>query len=388
MLYDNAQLARLYLWGGIELGRPDFVEVARSTLGYLTRDLRHAEGGFFSSEDADSEGVEGKFYVWSLEEAREVLGDQSGPALAHLGITAQGNFEGANILTSAGDPNAFPTERAALLARRNGRVRPGLDDKVIAAWNGLAIRAFAEAGAALDDEILVDAARGAGEFVLEHLVVEGRLMRSWREGRTSVPGFIDDHAAMALGLFALFAATAEEKWYREAMSLVSELERFRRPEGGHYTTAEDGSQLVKRPFDLTDNPSPSGNALAAETHYQASLYTGDARLHDAVTDGLAAVGAIMGRYPTMVAHHLSVFDSTTKSKELAIVGPEWRELAKVHYRRFRPHVVLAPSKEGTSDVPLLVDRLSERGAVAFVCRGFVCDLPTSDPEMLAALLDG
>ncbi|HEX9763397.1 MAG TPA: thioredoxin domain-containing protein, partial [Acidimicrobiia bacterium] len=265
MLYDNAQLARVYLWAGIELGRPDFIAIAKSTLRYLAKDLGRPEGGFFSSEDADSEGVEGKFYVWSVEEIHEVLGDRAGPVVEHYGATREGNYEGANILTIVGPPPSdIEASREKLLERRESRVRPGLDDKVVASWNGMAIRAFAEAGAALSDPALIEVARRAASFVIENLMAGDRLMRSWREGRVSVPGFAEDHAAIAVGLYALFAATAEEQWYRAADRLVGALGRFARPEGGFFTTSDDGETLMKRPFDVTDNPHPSGNALAAE----------------------------------------------------------------------------------------------------------------------------
>ncbi|HEX9761649.1 MAG TPA: thioredoxin domain-containing protein, partial [Acidimicrobiia bacterium] len=387
-LYDNAQLARVYLWAGIELGRPDFIAIAKSTLGYLAKDLARPEGGFFSSEDADSEGVEGKFYVWSIEEIQEVLGDRAGPVIEHYGATREGNFEDANILTIAGPPPVDLDEsRKRLLERRESRVRPGLDDKVVASWNGMAIRAFAEAGAALSDPALVELARRAASFVVENLIVGDRLMRSWREGRVSVPGFAEDHAAMAVGLYALFAATAEEKWYQAADRLVGALGRFARPEGGFFTTSDDVETLMKRPFDVTDNPHPSGNALAAEALLMSSLYSGKARRRSDADAALAAAGLLMERHPSMVAHHLSVLDSSRRTKELAIVGPDWQRLASVYYSRFRPQIALAASAGESSAVPLLEGRTPEIGARAFVCRGFVCDLPTSDPGTLAALLE-
>jgi uncharacterized protein YyaL (SSP411 family) len=383
MLYDNAQLARLYLWAGIELGRPEFIDVSKRTLAYMSRDLAHPDGGFYSSEDADSEGVEGKFYVWSMAEVAAV----DAVLVDYFALTERGNFEGANILTvPEGDLSDHAEPRARLFERRTTRVRPGLDDKIVTAWNGLTIRAFAESGAALDEPELVDTARRAGHFASENLLVDGRLRRSWRQGKAPVPGFLEDHAALALGFFSLFATTAEEHWYEQAIHLVDELTRFARVEGGFHTTPEDGETLVKRPFDVTDNPTPSGNALAAEALLIASLYTGGGELRTRADEAIAAVGELMPRYPTMVAHHLSVLDRSTRAKELAIVGSDWRSLADAHYRRFRPHVVLAPSATGTATVPLLDGRRSDNGAVAYLCEGFVCDLPTSDPGTLATLL--
>jgi uncharacterized protein YyaL (SSP411 family) len=388
MLYDNAQLARLYLWAGIEFDRSDFVDVARRTLVYLERDLRHSGGGFFSSEDADSEGVEGKFYVWTSDEMRAVLGDDAQEVIDYYGVSDSGNFEGANILSVVGDspPADLVRARAALLEARSQRVRPGRDDKVIASWNGLAIRAFAETGAALGERRYVDLARSAAGFVLDHLVVDGHLMRSWREGQTSAPGFLDDHASLAVGLFTLFAVTGEERWYEEAIALTSQLDRFMRPEGGFYSTSNDAEELVKRPADLTDNPLPSGNALAAEALLLGSLYTGRHDWRQRSESALSAVAVIADRFPSMVGHHLALAQSSMNTKELAIVGDGWASLASVYWARFRPGVALAPSAAGTAAVPLLDGRGSEGGTQAYVCQGFVCDLPTSDPEVLAEQL--
>ncbi len=389
MLYDNAQLARLYLWAGTEHERPDFVEVARSTLDYLIRDLRHADGGLFSSEDADSEGVEGKFYVWTPEEIRSVLGDRSDDLMAHYGVTEEGNFEGANILhVVGGDPPAdLDSLRKRLLEARSARVRPGLDDKVIASWNGLAIRAFAEAGAALGVDDYLEAAVGAASFAYQHLLTDDGLMRSWREGHTSVPGFLDDYAGLAVGLFSVFAATGEERWYETAIGLVNRLALFVRPDGGFYSDSNDTADLVKRPTDMTDNPLPSGNALAAEALLWASLYTGNDEWRRMSDEAIASVGLLADRYPSMVGHHLAVAYSAGDTKELAIVGKKWRDLAQIHWSRYRPGVVLAPSAGGETAVPLLEGRTDEGETRAFVCRGFVCDLPTSSKEDLAGQLD-
>ncbi|MGH8946799.1 MAG: thioredoxin domain-containing protein [Acidimicrobiia bacterium] len=388
MLYDNAQLARLYLWAAAETGQEHFYEVARRTLGYILRDLRHPEGGFFSSEDADSEGVEGKFYVWTPEEMAEVLGDQADEVMAYYGVTEEGNFEGANILHVVGDeaPPHLDRARTELLEARSERVRPGLDDKIVASWNGLAVRALSEAGAVLSDDEYLDRARRAAGFVLEHLVEDGRLMRSWREGRTSVPAFLDDYASMAVGLFALHAATAETRWYQEAMRLVEALSRFENPDGGYFTTATDGDSLVKRPTDYTDNPHPSGNALAAEANFLAARYTGESAYQDRVESALGAVGLLIERYPSMVAHHLSVLHATGRARELAVVGPDHDSLTAVYWRRFRPEVALAASSDADDSIPLLHGRYQPGQTLAYLCRDFVCDLPTEDPETLAKTL--
>ena len=387
MLYDNGQLARLYLWAGIELDNTRFIEVCRSTLDYMLTDLRHPDGGFFSAEDADSEGVEGKFYVWNPEQLEETLGpDDAEEAARFFGVTAAGNFEGSNILhRPTGDDwdDRIESIRARLLSVRAQRVRPSLDDKVIAAWTGLAIRALAEAGAALEDETYLEAARNAARFVLDNLVVDGVLMRSWRDGRTSVPGFLDDHASMAVAFFSLFAATGEGKWFESAMELVGRLDRFTNQNGGFYTTPDDGEELVKRPTDQTDNPLPSGNALAAEALVLASLYTGDVTLRHRAEGALRSIGPLADRFPSMVGHHLAVLHSIHRgTRELAIVGPGWQGLSSVYWERYRPYVALAASPEDTSAVPLLADRFVEGKTLAYVCEGFVCNLPTDDAQLL------
>ncbi|HEU4895572.1 MAG TPA: thioredoxin domain-containing protein, partial [Acidimicrobiia bacterium] len=383
MLYDNAQLARLYLWAGLELERPDFVEVARSTLDYLDRDLRDPAGGFYSSEDADSEGVEGKFYVWSEDELRRVLGADAEDAIAYYGVTEGGNFEGDNILSVVGTdpPHRLDEIKAQLLDTRSSRIRPGLDDKVIASWNGLAIRALAEAGAALGEPRYLQLATEAATFVTEQLVDGETLMRSWRAGRTSVPAFLDDHAALAVGLFTLYSATGELRWYEEAIALVGMLDMFTKEDGGFYSTREQTeASLVKRPSDVTDNPLPSGNGLAAEALLISSLFTGKESTRAQAESALASVGALAERYPSMVGHHLAVAHSIGDTREVAIVGEGWRDLATVFWSGYRPNVVLAPSPTGSDPVPLLAGRdRPSSGSLAYVCRGFSCELPTSDP---------
>jgi hypothetical protein len=392
MLYDNAQLARLYLWAGIELEMPRFVDVARTTLSYLVTDLRHPDGGFFSAEDADSEGVEGKFYVWTADELEEVLGSEDAVEAARFfGATPHGNFEGSNILyrpTAEGWNDRIESIRSRLLGQRSARVRPGLDDKVVASWNGLAIRAYAEAGAALDDDDYLDVARSTARFVLDEMEVDGDLRRSWREGKAGVAGFLEDYAAMALGLFALYAATGDLDWYLAAERLTLEIpERFADPGGGFFDTPVGAESLIKRPKSQADNPLPSGNGMAAEALLTLSSYTGDAGQRDLAAGTLQAAGLLMGRYPSMVGHHLAVLHSFLTSRELAIVGRDWRAMSGVYWAQFRPNIALAPSVDGSEPIPLLSGRASQSGeTVAYVCEGQVCNLPTSDLSELSSQL--
>ncbi len=390
MLYDNTQLARIYLWAGIELEEPRFVDVARKTLDYLIADMRHDAGGFFSAEDADSEGVEGKFYVWSIDEIKEVLGDGAPAAIAYYGVTPEGNFEGENILHLAPERTAPPNLdeiKRRLLEHRGRRVRPGLDDKVVAAWNGLAIRALAEAGAALDDSRYLEMALSAARFIRDTMTVDGTLMRSWKDGVHSGPGFLDDYAAVAMGMYSLYQASGEVEWFVEAERLTGALQNFEDPGGRLYTTTSDAG-LVKRPRDITDNPLPSGNAMAAETLMTSSSLTGDLDKRDRSLAALASIGELAERYPSMIAHHLAVATSVHIGlRELAVVGAERKPMTDVFWSAFRPGVVLAQADGPEERVPLLDARPAVGGnATAYLCHNFVCDLPTTDPDDLAASL--
>jgi len=408
MLYTNAQLARLYLRAWQMTGESRFQAVAISTLEYMARDLKLAGGGFAAAEDADSEGVEGKFYVWSAEEFRSIVGDDiASLAAAYFGVTPTGNFEGMNHLHEArsienvaadhGVPpeaveEAVATARAGLLEARRPRVRPGLDDKVVTSWNGLAIRALAEAGAVLDEGRYLDLAEETARFVLEHNRNEsGRLLRSSGMGRAGRPGFSEDYATLAVGLFALYQATGDPGWYSEANELVERMvDLFADPAGGFFTTGSDAEALIIRPKDHYDSPHPSANSMAAEACLIASLYTGDAELRALAEGAIRAGGRLIEGAPTGVGHLLAVLASLLlPPREVAIVGPEADRLARVVWERFRPDVALAVDTTGEAAiVPLLAGRESPDATRAFVCRDFVCELPVSDLESLRRQLDG
>jgi uncharacterized protein YyaL (SSP411 family) len=246
---------------------------------------------------------------------------------------------------------------------------------------------LAEAGAALADETYLDAARVTASFVLDHMVVNGVLCRSWRDGRTGVGGFLEDDASMAVGLFSLYGATGEGEWYQAAHDLTAGIPaRFGDPDGGFFDTRVDGEGLLKRPKGQTDNPLPSGNAMAAEALLILASYTGESRWRDLAFDTLRSAGLLMERYPSMVGHHLGVMHSLLDSRELAIVGPEWGGLARVFWSAYRPNVALAVSSDGAGPAPLLEGRLKEGQTLAYVCRDHVCALPTADPEVLAGQL--
>lgn len=391
MLYDNAQLARLYLWVGIDTHRPDLLKVARKTLGYLLNDLRHEAGGFMSAEDADSEGEEGKFYVWSYAEFVEVAGEDAAWAANSYGVTESGNFEGKNILLLTHDvaPSWLDPVRLRLLARRNQRVRPGKDDKVVAGWNGLAIRALAEAGAALSEPSYLEAAAGAARFVLDEMSApDGGLLRTWAKGRCGdTLAFLEDYGALGMALLALFAATGNLEWYREGERLIREIPaRFGTPDGAMFSSQTD--DLIKRPRDLFDNPLPSGNTLAAEAMLQLSLYTGEQEMRDLAISNLKTMSPLIDRFPSGVGYGLALLATIhSGTHELAIVGSGRTAMERLYWQGFRPNVALATADETTDAVPLLAGRPGAEGGLAYLCSGMVCLNPTSSVTELAWMLE-
>ena len=394
MLYDNATLARIYLWAGKRLGEPALLEVAGQTLDYLVRDMRNPNGGFYSAEDADSEGVEGLFYVWSRQQILVVAGPDAGPAVVDwFGVTEKGNFEGANILTRrnalAPTPEAIGPVSERLMQVRSARVRPGLDFKLVAAWNGLAIRAFADAGVVLDRDDYLSEARAAARFVLEEMRDErGRLCRVWTKGRRGGPGYLEDYGAMATGLFALYQATGEEVWYREAAGLTRAIpDLFGDPSGGFFATGADAERLISRPKDLMDNPSPSGNSLAAEALLTLGQYTGEAHWWSLAEEAVRDGALLMARAPSATGSLLAVAHALDKGpREVAVVGPRAARWAREVQVGGRPGVVLAysglPEQGYAGDVPLLRGRGAAGKTLAYVCHRFTCDAPIDSPEDL------
>jgi uncharacterized protein len=414
MLYDNAQLVRLYVHAFQVTRDERYARIVRETCEYLLREMRHPGGGFFSSQDADSEGVEGRFFVWSWDELVDVGGEAVATA---FGATPSGNWEGTNVLwhplafaAIADEHDLDETElrarvdaaREALFERRETRVRPATDDKILAAWNAMAIAALAEGGRVLDQPRYVEAAVAAADFVLTNLRDdEGRLLRSWRDGRGGRLGYADDHALMADACLTLYETTFELRWFEEARRLAEQLvQRFTDPErGGFFQTASDAEALVVRPKELYDNATPSGNSVAADVLQRLSHLTGDAELERAGASALRLVRDAMSRAPTGFGHALCALDLYTDTvREVAIVGapsaPETRELAdEVLVERFLPSHVLAVAgpddSEAASAVPLLADRAQLDGrATAYVCERFACKLPVTEAAALKAQLDG
>jgi hypothetical protein len=395
MLYDNALLARSYLHAWQVTREQRFAEVCAETLDWALRELRGSEGGFCSALDADSEGVEGRFYVWTVDQLRAVLGDELGEvAIRYFGATAEGNFEEhANVLEARGDPPERLAEiRSRLLDARAERVRPGLDDKRLTAWNALMISALADAGAVLERADYLDAARACAEFVLSELRDdENNLLRTWKDGRASLPAYLEDHAYLLQALLGLYEATFDERWFVEAVALADAMiERFAdRDDGGFFTTAADVPHLVSRRKDLEDTPIPSGNSAAALGLLRLARLSGEAEYERQAAGVIALYATIALRHPLAFGHLLQALDlHLATPREVAIVGVG--PLADTLRTRFRPHLVLAgttaDSTEGTA-VALLRNRTLVDGHQAvYVCERFACKLPVTELAELEALL--
>jgi len=394
MLYDNALLARAYLHGWQVSGNERFRQVCCETLDWALREMRGPEGGFCAALDADSEGVEGKFYVWTAAELRDALGggQLAEEAIEYFGVSERGNFEGSNVLEARGpEPAALPEIRRLLLEARSARVRPGLDDKRLTSWNALMISALAEAGAGFEREDYLEAAVRCARFVLTDLRdADGRLLRSWTDGRGRLDAYLEDHAFLLEALIGVYQATGDPSWYGEATDLAAVLiERFSDPErGGFFTTASDHEQLAARRKDLDDSPIPSGNSAAAVGLLRLAALSGEGRYERHALGVLRLLFPLATRHPGAFGHLLGAVDFyLAPVKEVAIVGPEAeaRALLGVVRDGYRPHLVLATGE--ADGVPLLEGRGPVDGhAAAYVCERFVCQAPVTSPEELAAAL--
>ncbi|MDX6718529.1 MAG: uncharacterized protein QOJ63_783, partial [Solirubrobacteraceae bacterium] len=365
------------------------------TLDWVLREMTGPEGAFFSALDADSEGVEGKFYVWGMDELGAALGDDLDVALRWLGASDQGNFEGLNILESRGEepaPEVRERIRSTLLDARSSRVRPGLDDKRLTAWNALTIHALAEAGGALQREDYLDAARRAAGFVLETMRDgDGRLLRSYNAGEAKLNAYLEDHAFLLEALIALYEATFEPRWLHAARATADTMiERFAdRERGGFFQTSDDHEQLVARRKDLDDNPIPSGSSSAALGLLRLAALTGEADYERHAVGVLLLVGELARRHPHAIGHALQALDLYHASvREVALVGEDTRALERVVRGAFRPHVVLAGGNgREAHGVALLEGRAPVGGmATAYVCERFSCLRPVTEPAELEALI--
>jgi uncharacterized protein YyaL (SSP411 family) len=414
MLYDNAQLARAYLHTWQITQEPHFKQIVIETLDFIAREMNHPAGGFYSSLDADSEGEEGKFYVWTLAEIREALNEDSDFFEAAYGITERGNWEGKTVLQRSLDdsslaarfkldPKMISTQLAEshskLLSTRATRVRPGTDDKILTAWNGLMLATFAEASRALDqpelqNKYLVMAARNA-DFLLDTLRPNNKLRRSWRQGKATNEVFLEDYAALILGLLELYQTDFQEKWFTVAHELAEEMiDLFTDPNGGFFDTSKDSEELLLRPKDLQDNAVPSGNALACEALLKLAAFTDHGQYRDIAEKSLRLVANHALRYPTSFARWLSAADFALGNvKQIAVVyesnPDDARELLQAVQSTYRPNAVVAASSYPPHEnaPTLLMDRpLKESKPTVYVCEGFVCKMPVNTISDLQGLL--
>jgi uncharacterized protein YyaL (SSP411 family) len=390
MLYDNALLARAYLHGWQVTGEPLFEQVCRETLDWAIKEMRAPEGGFYSALDADSEGVEGKFYVWTLDELRDALGDDADAAIAYFGASEQGNFEGKNIPVRAGaEPANLSDIKARLYDVRSKRVWPGLDDKRLTAWNALMISALAEAGAVLGEPRYLDAARDCSTFLLDTMRDEsGRLLRSFNGGQARLNAYLEDHAFLLEALLTLYESTFEPRWFAAAREIADTMiERFADEErGGFFETSFDHEQLVARRKDLEDNPIPAGNSSAAYGLLRLAALTGEGRYFDRAEGVLQLLHEIAPKHPQAFAHLLQALDfRLSQTKEVALAGGDTSALEQVVRSKFRPHIVLAGGEP--DGVPLMEGREPVDGrAAAYVCEQFACRRPVTEPDELELLL--
>ena len=396
MLYDNALVARAYLHGWQATGHERYRRVVEETLDWALLEMRGPEGGFYSALDADSEGEEGRFYVWTPEQIGEVLGTDAGPVAAFYGVTERGNFEGRNVLhlaegAEAEEPEGLAGARRRLLETRSGRVRPGLDDKRLAAWNALMLGALAEAGAALARDDYLDAARGCAEFVWEEMRdAAGSLLRTWKGGGARLNAYLEDHAFLVEALLDLYEATFEQVWFDRARSLADvTVARFGDPEhGGFFSTSADHEALIARRKEVGDHPIPSGNSSAAMGLLRLAALTGERPYEERALGVLRLFADPALRHPESFAHLLRAIDfHLTPTKEVALIGDELAELATTVRGEHRPHLVLAGGPEGTKAPELLQGRTAVEGKpTAYVCESFTCKQPTTNPASLSALL--
>jgi uncharacterized protein len=410
MLYDNALLARAYLHGWQVAGEERWMRVCMETLDWALREMRGPEGGFYSALDADSEGEEGRFYVWEEPEMREVLAeaglapDAIERVLGYWGVSAAGNFEGRNILhvplgASAKQPAELADARTALYAARDARVRPGLDDKRICSWNALMISALADAGAGLGRQDYLDGACACARFILEQMRdPQGHLLRTWKDGDARLNAYLEDHAFLVEALLRLYESTLEVRWFDGAREIADTMiDRFADDErGGFFTTSNDHEALIARRKDVTDHPIPSGNSSAANGLLRLAAVTGDHAYEDRATAVMRLFAPASSQHPDAFGHLLQAIDFyVSATREVALVAPAngaagspaIDELAAVVRTAYRPHVVLAGGPEGSERPELLRERHAVEGRpAAYVCEHFACKQPVTDPAALAELL--
>ena len=413
MLYDNALLAKLYLHAYQVTEKPLYRRIVEETLDYVLREMTDPSGGFYSAQDADSEGMEGKFFIWRPEEIIKFLGKDDGEIFnRYYGVTLKGNFEGRSILHVADDAKKVAkkvgltaVEIDALLQRsgakllkvRDSRVHPGRDDKVLLSWNGLMLRAFAEAAAVLQRSDYAAVAEKNAAFLLDNLREDGRLLRTYKDGQAKLNAYLEDYAFLIDGLIALHEVTFEPRWLQEAVDLGNAMVDLFWDEtsGQFYDTGRDHEELIIRPRDFSDNAIPSGSSMAADVLLRLAVIGGEPEHQRRAVTALRSMRELMTRFPTGAGHWLSALDFYLSTvKEVVIVGghnePDTQALLSEVYRHYLPNRVIVGLRDGDeplASVPLLKNRIKIEGRpTAYVCQNYICQLPVTDPDALAKQL--
>jgi uncharacterized protein YyaL (SSP411 family) len=413
MLYDNALLSRLYLHYFQVSGEAWARETVEGVLDYVLREMTHPEGGFYSTQDADSEGHEGKFFVWDIAEIKDALGETAASRFCdYYNITDAGNFEGENIpnvtrtleevavahnVPLAELQRSLNESKRILFELREKRVKPDRDEKILTAWNGLMMASFAEAGVVLDRPDYTDAARRNAEFVLANLRQNGMLLRTWKDGRAKFNAYLEDYAFLAEGLLTLFETTGESRWLHETLALTERMiEEFWDNEGGgFFFTGKSHENLIVRSKDYFDNATPSGNSVATIVLLRLAALTGRENYRNLATAVLREVGDQTRRYPSGFGYALSAADFLLSTpKEVAIVGKDAMDVQPLlaeTWRQYLPNKVVATGfgdePEAAQITPLLANRPLVNGlATAYVCVRFTCQNPVTDVSSLANVL--
>jgi uncharacterized protein YyaL (SSP411 family) len=400
MLYDNALLSRFYLHLFQVTQAPLARQTAEGIFGYVLREMTDPSGGFYSTQDADSEGHEGKFFVWDIDEIKSVLGDaDTSSFVSHYNVTEAGNFEGKNILNvnPSTEPPAPETLRK-LFKVREQRIKPDRDEKILTAWNGLMLASFAEAGVILERPDYTEAARMNADFVLNNLQRDGLLLRTYKDGVAKFNAYLEDYAFFIEGLVTLFETTGEFRWLKSALSLTDRMiEEFWDEEGGgFYFTGKSHEDLIVRSKDYFDNATPSGNSVAADVLLRLAILTDNQTYRELAQRILTEIADQARRYPSGFGYALSAIDFLlSEPREIAIMGKypgDIRALLQEAWRKYLPNKVVAPGfvneTEAHETVPLLQNRpLLDGQAAAYVCHNYTCKEPVTEPEALAGQLE-
>jgi uncharacterized protein YyaL (SSP411 family) len=414
MLYDNALLSHIYLHTYQATDKQIYRRIVEETLDYVLREMTDKDGGFYSSQDADSEGVEGKFYVWTPDEIRKALGKDEGElATRYFSVTGEGNFEGSNILSQAGEIKALASElgiapeeleariaraKLSLLERRTQRVLPHRDEKILADWNGLMLASMAEAASVLERDDYLKAAIANASFLTKALHNGETLKHSYKDGKAKVNGYLSDYALLCEGMLSLYQAGFQERWLTEAKKLADAmLEKFWDKDKGYfYDTAQGQETILVRPRNIYDNALPSGSSEAAFVLIQLARLTDNKEYEEVAASAIRSVQDSMLRYSPGFGHWFCALDSyLTKPLEIAVIGhpedPATKSLVRVINERYLPNKVLAvrnSDEPNQMNIPLLHDRaMIENKPTVYVCENFVCRTPVTEPDALAALLD-